>query len=149
MALLTADEFKTLNIAASATEITPAMIEDCLTTAKDELINLCGESVVTEVENATGEPDLKVRRFRKAQDKLAFRELLDKISSRFRSGGVEVRESGNGLTTHEFEKFADSEKRRERLYNEAVDLVTSYLIVEETTIEDEPDESTDVPIQFV
>lgn len=149
MAFLTAGEFKALNITASATEITPEMIQDCLDTAKDELIVLCGESVVTEVENATGTPDIKVRRFRKAQDKLAFRELLLKMSSRFRSGGIQQSEKDlNDTSVNTYEKFGDTEKRRAALYTDAVSAVTSYLIVEETTTEKERDESTYVPIQF-
>jgi len=131
MAFLTAQEFRDRNVTKSATEFSPDQIEDCLETAKDELILWCGEATVAGIEAATDTSLLKTRRFRKAQEKLAMRELLQKMSARFRSGGIQISEKDlSDSAVNTYEGYAATEARRKVLYVEAEALVESYLSVQ-------------------
>lgn len=132
MAWLTENEFKSLYVTESATEISSAQISQCLDEGIDEIALMCGEDVLTEIENAvSGSTDRKVKKFRRAQGKLAYRALLLVISSRFRSGGVlESERDINSSMADKYESFDKVEKRREVLKSEAAETLKPYLIVD-------------------
>src|SRR3954469_328881 len=124
---LTADEFKELEVTNSATEITPAQIDDFLQTAKDLIESLCGSELVETVAAAEDTDLLQTRKIRKAQQKLAAREMMLFIASRYRSGGVQYQEKDlNDSATNTYEKFTETESRRKVLWNEAMELLTPY-----------------------
>lgn len=131
MSFLTEQEFRNLNVPDSATEISGDMIRDCLETAADMIVELCGQTAFDAVANATGATTTQVRKFRKAQEKLAFRELLLKVGSRFRSGGVQVSEKDlNDSSVNTYEGWNATESRREALRSEAMDSLRSYLLTD-------------------
>lgn len=128
MALLDEEKFRKIYVTDSATELAPDQIIHCLDEARDELATICGESVVTEVEDSSSDDDRKVLRFQRAQGKLAYRELLLIMSSRFRSGGILTQErDANSSATDSYEKFSEVEKRRAALYDEAMRAIAVYI----------------------
>ena len=139
MAWLSEAEFRELYITESATEISSAQVGQCLDEAVDELSTLCGDAAAAEVSDALDDTLLKIKRFRRAQGKLAYRELLFLMSSRFRSGGILSQEKdANSTATDTYESFASIEKRRESLYQDAVNAVSIYFLPAETVVINSP-----------
>lgn len=135
MAFLTEENFRAIYITDAATDIPTAQVAQCLAEAIDDLEDLCGTEAVEEVTASESTTDRKVVRFNRAQGKLAYRALLLILSSRFRSGGILVKESdATASVTDEYEKFDDIQKRRISLYKEAVRAVANYLITSGTEV---------------
>lgn len=131
MAFLTEDEFKALEVTASATEIPPAVISDLLRKAKDLLAKWCGEAAVATVEAATNEDLLQTRNFRDAQQLIAKAKLLMFIASRYRSGGVQVSEKDlNDTSVNSYERYDEARARYDDLMREAREAVDSYVLTE-------------------
>lgn len=131
MAWLTAVEFKDLYVTESATEISSAQILQCLDEGIDEIASMCGEDVLTEIENAVGTTARKVRQFRRAQGKLAYRALLLIMSARFRNGGIlESERDMNSSATDKYVSFKNIDLQREALMNDAAKALQNYLIVD-------------------
>lgn len=133
MAFLTEQEFRELYVTESATEISPAQIALCLDEAIDDIAGLCGEAVITEITDADDNSVRKVKSFRRAQGKLAYRELLFLMSSRFRDGGIVTAEKDiNDSVTNQYAHFSEIEKRRDALYADAVAALKPYFTAEES-----------------
>lgn len=148
---LTADEFRALEVTTSATEITAAQVDDFLQTAQDTIESLCGSELITAVAAASNNDELKTRQVRKAQQKLAAREMMLFIASRYRSGGVQVSEKDlNDSAVNSYEKFTETEARRKVLWTEAMELLTPYFTAEETTETlDKNTGSLNIPVEYV
>lgn len=137
MAWLTEKEFRRIYVTESATDIPPDQISQSLDEAKDIIGGLCGNAVLDEIEAFTiadAESAAEIRRykdFKRAEGKLAFRELLLIMSSRFRSGGIRNAERDeNTGSTNQFERFSETENRRDVLYADALRILKPYLTVE-------------------
>ena len=127
MSWLDETQFRNLYVTASATEIGSEQIGQCLDEAIDRLADLCGDAVVTEIQNGDNELR-KAKTFRRAQGKFAYAALLLLMSARFRSGGILVKESdANASTTDEYAGVTDIEKRRAVLIKEATEAVAFYI----------------------
>lgn len=129
MAFLDSDEFRELEVTNSATEITDNQINNWLETAKDAIEGLVGTDAVTEVEAESDTDELRTRQFRKAQQKLTAREMMLFVASRYRSGGVQEQERDlNNSSQNTYEKFSETEKRRDVLFNEAMELLKPWFL---------------------
>ena len=137
MSWLTVNDFKDLYLTESATEIKESQINQSLDSAIDKLAEICGEDIVGEIESAD-DALRKTKSFRRAQGKFAYAEILFLMSSRFRSGGILIKESdSNAGATDEYANFSDVEKRRQVLIAEALDTIKTYIAPGEQPIEQE------------
>lgn len=144
MAFLTELEFRDLYVTGSESEISAAQVEQCLDEALDEISKLCGESVVTEISEATDDSLRKNKAFRRSQGKLAYRALLLIQTSRYRAGGIIAQEKDqNDQVLNQYEKFAEIEKRREALLSDALSALSPYLI------QSADSDAFDNPIEFL
>lgn len=145
MAWLDAAEFRELHVTESATEINAAQIGECLNAAKSLIADWCGESVLAEIETASNELR-KTDKLRRAQRKLAYRELLEFMSKRSRDGGIQLTErDANGDTTNTYLTPAQIKTARDDLKGEAAELAAPYFTVNEQ-IENRRAHSTSVPV---
>ena len=126
MAWLSDATFRTFHVTESATTVDDDTVEECLESAKDALANLCGDSIIQEIEGLSDD-DRKGHKFRRAQRKLAYRELLEFMSSRSRDGGImESERDANGDTVNKYVPYTEIQKRRTDLYAEAIEIVERY-----------------------
>lgn len=151
MAWLDEGEFREIYVTESATEIVSAQIEQCLRLAARQITRLVGVALVGEV--LTAPPPYVLDKFndlRDAQGKLAYRELLLIQSSRARAGGIiETERDANADTTNKYVSFAETERRRDALYREALDILEIYFSLEEVAeILERAPRSTSVPIEI-
>ncbi len=135
----------------SETEIDDAIIEQSLRAGIRHVTKLVGAIAAAEVvADATSDNADKRDALRDAMGKLAYRDLLPVLVSRYRTGGiVETETDQNSSVTNKYVSAVEIEKRRQMLLNDALDVVEPYLTEEE---EEEFDfvspESGQVPIQM-
>ncbi len=128
MAWLTESEFRGFHVTESATETTSAQVVECLETAKEIIASFAGESILTETSTADNTLR-KTKSLRRAQRKLAFRELLEFMSSRSRDGGlIETEKDANGETTNKYVSYSEVAARRQALYTEALGIIEVYIL---------------------
>ncbi|MCD9188241.1 MAG: hypothetical protein LUM44_17630 [Pyrinomonadaceae bacterium] len=143
MAFLTEEEFRVLYVTNSESELSPAQYNQCLEEGIDLIAKLCGETLVTEIEDAGDDSSRKNKAVRRAQGKLAYRALLTIQTGRYRAGGVISQEKDqNDSVTNQYEKASETEKRREWFYQSALEDLSPYLI------QNADGDSFDNPIEF-
>lgn len=136
MSWLSEEDFRTLWVPESATEIPSAQITECLDSAIADITKLVDSNEITALVADTGNTLLPTKSIRRAQSKLAYRELLLFLSNRFRSGGIQLKERDeNASTTNEYESADKTDLRRRSLWTEAMDILEPYF-GEETKEED-------------
>lgn len=151
MPWLTADEFKDLWVTESATEIPAAQITECLDSAKAEIVARVEADYVTALVADNDNSEDNSKSLRRAQSKLAYRELLFFRSSQFRSGGIAKLElDENASVRNEYEAFKDTELRRQKLLEDALGILEPFLTeeAEEEAAENESPRSTCKAINF-
>lgn len=151
MSWLTALEFKTIYVTDSASEVKTEQIDDCLDSAKSQIVKLVDAGIITDL-SATlpAKPD-RVKDIRRAQGKLAYADLLLIQSSRYRSGGILLQERDmNSSATDSYESFAATENRRRVLKAEAFALIEPYYAeAEAQEIFSSHSNSENVAVRFV
>lgn len=148
MSFLNENDFRTLYVDDTQTEVRDVQILNCLNKAKITLEDLCGTADIEEVAAATDDTLLKVIRFRNAQEYLAVGEFLLLRVAPLRNGGVLAEERDlNNSANDRYVSFKDADARYQRLYEKAVALVKNYLTVEELA-EITPRRSGSVPIEI-
>lgn len=127
MAWLTAAEFAALYITDSASEVKLEQIDDCLDSAKSQIVKkVAAAAIVDLLLPSPAQPD-RAKDIRRAQGKLAYADLLLIQSSRYRSGGILSQErDANSTATDTYESFAAVERRRQVLKAEAFELIEPY-----------------------
>lgn len=134
---LSEEEFREIYITEAATAISPSQFGQCLNAGIRTVTGFVGSAAALEVKNNDGPYSEKTMDLREAQGKLAFRELLLLMSSRFRDGGIASTERDvNDSVTNSYESFDKTERRRTALYEEALSILGIYRTSTATIVED-------------
>lgn len=149
MPWLDVEEFRMRFIRSTGTNTSDDVIGDALRNAIDQLAHWCGETIIREVKNGDI-LDLKVDRFRRAQSKLALRDLLPILGDRISDGGITVRELDlNGETKNEYLSPAQIKIAQDGLLDAARALIGGYVPAQSVVSENFHGLSQSVPIEFV
>lgn len=136
---LSANELREIYITDSATAISPSQFSQCLNAGIRTVTAYIGADAALEVKNADAPYTEKVADLREAQGKLAFRELVLLMGSRFRDGGIAVAERDvNNSVTNQYESFEKTEARRAVLLAEAIEILEIYRLPTSHAGEDLP-----------
>ena len=128
MPFLTTDEFRTLYVDDSQTEVKPEQIQNCLDAALFTLEDLSGAANLQLVTNDSGTRNF-INRFRKAQEYLAVGEFLLLRIAPLRNGGVLAEERDlNNSANDKYVSFKDADARYQRLSEKARSILTNYLL---------------------
>ncbi len=131
MAFLTAEEFQSIYLTSemSLQETSISQINECLRDALVIIENLSSADLVEEIRNTVNPPEtIKVFAFRSAQGKLAARALSAITSMRITTQGIlQAVKDENDTEVNTFERFSDTELRRNAFYREALELIGSYI----------------------
>lgn len=151
MAWLEDLEFRDRWFSSSVTEISAGTIEGCLNSSRRFITKRITAAAVALVTAAIDESLDTVGDVREAQQLLAYRQLLQNQTRRFRDGGKVISESdANGGSSNTYESTAATEETRDGLLRDALELLEPYLtIAEATLIADTMPRTKSVPINFV